>query len=379
MEVDPQLAKHLVTVGASVWGSKELIGKVLGPTAEYLGGEIRNFAAKCNINISDVFAKAARKLGPRLDEPGQVNPRVLKGVLDEAAFAEDEVASEYFGGVLAASRSVDGADDRGVAFVGLVRDLSTLQLRFHYLCYSWLRQLFLGQQLEIGIPSDRRNMRLFISIDAFRAAMMRNGAPDDQSLVDHCVLGLARQGLIDSGYVYGSTDHVRSAWPKAPSPGALITPTPFGAELFLWAHGWGTRNVNEFLSTELTFEGPLDCAVPAGVCAVPDEAKLDQLRSSAAELAEEIQRFAKAVDRAKDEAERIPALPLAVKRHCDYFIEEVRQHVHPVAAIRLERYLDDYLYPADESTLETRIESLKSLASVAVTMLKESGSDKGTA
>lgn len=379
MEVDPQLVKHIVTVGASVWGSKELVGKVLGPTAEYLGGEIRNFAAKCNINISQVFVTAARKLGSRLDEPGQVNPRVLKGVLNEAAFAENEVASEYFGGVLAASRSADGVDDRGVAFVGLVRDLSTSQLRFHYLCYSWLRDLFLSRQLEIGLPSDRRKMRLFISIEAFHATMGPEEAQDERSsLVDHCILGLARQGLIDSSYVYGSIDHVRSAWAKAPSAGMVITPTPFGAELFLWAHGWGTRSVNELLSPQLAFEGPLAAMLPDGVCAVPDEAKLDQLRSSANELADQITRFVKEVERAERELARLPALPLAVKQHCDYFIDEIRNHVHPTPAIQLERYLEQYLYPQENATLHGRIESLQSFTRVAVSILRMETGDTST-
>jgi hypothetical protein len=73
----------VTTVGAGlvVLGSKDLLGKLLGPAADYIGGEIKGFVEKCNINIDNIFSKATNKLGPKLNDPGVVNPRVLKHVL----------------------------------------------------------------------------------------------------------------------------------------------------------------------------------------------------------------------------------------------------------------------------------------------------------
>lgn len=50
-----------------------------------------------------IFENADRQLS---DEPvdGRVSPRVLRKVLQEGSFIEDELAAEYLGGVLASSR-----------------------------------------------------------------------------------------------------------------------------------------------------------------------------------------------------------------------------------------------------------------------------------
>jgi len=104
----------LIGAGLTAFASKEILTKLLGQTADYIGGEIKNLVEKCNVNIGDIFIKAYRKLGTRVEEPGTVNPRVLKSVFDEGRFCEDDLVKEYFAGVLASSRTSDGKDDRGV-------------------------------------------------------------------------------------------------------------------------------------------------------------------------------------------------------------------------------------------------------------------------
>jgi hypothetical protein len=91
--------------GLAILGSKEIIVKILGPTAEYIGGELRSYTEKGAANLRRIFTNTEKKLGARLDQPGQVPPKVLKNVLNEGYFCEDELAAEYFGGVLASSRS----------------------------------------------------------------------------------------------------------------------------------------------------------------------------------------------------------------------------------------------------------------------------------
>jgi len=104
--------------------SAEILQKLLGPTADYLGGEIKSYTEKgLNYvrgrsekggkgeiksytekgleNITIIFKAAIKKLGSKIETDGQVPPRILKEILDEGYFCEDELASEYFGGVLA--------------------------------------------------------------------------------------------------------------------------------------------------------------------------------------------------------------------------------------------------------------------------------------
>ncbi|MGL6598005.1 hypothetical protein ACSZOB_09650 [Aeromonas veronii] len=100
-----------VGAGLAVIGSKDLLIKILGPTADYVGGEIQGLVEKCNINLDNIFVKANKKLGARAEEDGVVSPRVLKHVLDEGRFCDNELTAEYYAGVLAASK--EGANKRG--------------------------------------------------------------------------------------------------------------------------------------------------------------------------------------------------------------------------------------------------------------------------
>lgn len=47
--------------GLAVLGSKDLLVKLLGPSADYLGGEIAGFVQKCNVNLDSVFVRATKK------------------------------------------------------------------------------------------------------------------------------------------------------------------------------------------------------------------------------------------------------------------------------------------------------------------------------
>jgi hypothetical protein len=370
MQLDSDLAKHVVAVGAGAWASKDVVAKILGPTAEYLGGEIRNFAEKCNVNLSDVFKRAARKLGSRLEQPGQVNPRVLRGVINDGAFAEDDIAAEYFAGVLAAARSEDGRDDRGVAFLALIRDLSVYQLRLHYLAYSWMRAFYAGSGQHVGLPQDRATIRLFIPQDVF-ASLIPFKVAADNSLVDHAVLGLGREGLIAPDYAYGTQQQVRAVWANAPSAGIVIGPTQYGAELYLWAHGWGDKVVDDLLNPSITFEHTDDSNPPEGVRAVRAAEDLKVLRTEVDALAADIKGYRQRVDLAEKEGKYIPGLPLEIKTRCEYLIGRVRATLSPRAARLMELKLERVVYPPENSTVTERIEILEGITSQAYLVLKD--------
>ena len=48
------------------------------------------------------------------------------------AVTDDEVCAEYFGGILAASRTEDGKDDSAIQFVDCIKAMSAKQLHLHY-------------------------------------------------------------------------------------------------------------------------------------------------------------------------------------------------------------------------------------------------------
>lgn len=92
---------------------KDGLQKLLGPTADYLGAGLKDFTQKRIDNVGSIFRRADEKLGERRDQPGTIPPKVLKTIINDASFNDDKLAVEYFGGVLASSRTQLGRDDRG--------------------------------------------------------------------------------------------------------------------------------------------------------------------------------------------------------------------------------------------------------------------------
>jgi len=120
----------LPSLGLAIGGilaSKDLLNKLLGPTAEYLGENLKGVVERSAKNTARILQVAYGKLKDRLGDNGQVPPRVLKGVIDEGRFVEDALATEYFGGLLASSRSETG-DDTVLPYVNLVKSMPLIQL-----------------------------------------------------------------------------------------------------------------------------------------------------------------------------------------------------------------------------------------------------------
>lgn len=252
----------LVTTGMIGAIAYPVVQKILGPTAEYIGVELKGQVERGHRNLGRIFLKAQQKLGPRLEEPGGVPPRVLKGILQEGAFCEDELAAEYFGGVLASSRSSNLRDDRGAAMIGQVSRLSTYQLRTHYLVYKAIRELFLGRVEEMG--TGRQGLELFVPYEAYLRAMDFSAAEGREwmSILQHCFNGLHGEALA-AGASMGSRETL-TKYPRrvgVTGDGIVLIPTLQGAELFLWAHGISGALPRQLLDPALVLDG--GPAVPA--------------------------------------------------------------------------------------------------------------------
>ena len=244
-----------VGAGLAILGSKDILTKILGPSAEYIGGEVAGFVEKCNINLNTIFNCAHRKLGNRLEEEGTVNSRVLKHVLDEGRFCEDQLTAEYYGGILASSKTDTGRDDRGVAVTATLNLLSTYQIRAHYLCYYLFHKLH--QKSELTLGRQNNEMKIFIPASVYEAAMdfTDNEIPSD--IVTHSIVGLVRQGLLYSDYSIGSLESMQKQYSNAQEQGIIVAPTTIGSEMFFW--GLGFKGSTGY---ELTKQG-LDIGEPS--------------------------------------------------------------------------------------------------------------------
>jgi hypothetical protein len=241
----------LEIIGGSLATAK-VFEKVLGPTADYLGQGIASFAKKRVENIRNIFLNARGKLGDCIDSPGSVPPRVLAGILTDGSYRDDKVACEYYGGVLASSRTEVSRDDRGATFVNLISRLSSYQLRLHYVLYRIFLDLYGGSDTSLTQPTSALSLLTFIPESTLFAAMdfsEKEGLPN--TIILHALLGLNREELINREHSYGDPEmlHMLGRMPTGytgENRGLIVSPSPYGAELFLHAMGRGTLPINKF-------------------------------------------------------------------------------------------------------------------------------------
>ncbi len=250
--------KDLIKIAFEVTYEKT-IEKVLGPTLDDFGEDLRKWTARRKESFARILEHARRKLGSRIETYGQVNPRVLKGILSEGTFCSDELMAEYFGGVLASSRSEISRDDRGASFVTLIGRLTTYQIRAHYIFYRTVKNLFNGREDVSVMSSKHRNkLEIFITNASFNLAMEFSEKENVSVIMPSVMSGLARESLIERDYeVIGGEKTAHCG-----GDGIVFCPTDLGTELFLWGHGKGDVPVTDFFKPEHSFTFETDIQLP---------------------------------------------------------------------------------------------------------------------
>ena len=246
-----------VGIGAiAAYLGKDGLQKLLGPTADYLGGELQEFTKKRIENVGKIFSKAEEKLGENIETPGYVPPKVLKTIVNEASYCEDEVAVEYFGGILASSRTELGRDDRGARIAKILDGMSTYQIRSHYVIYSLIKKIFSDSGYMYN-QDDRHKMQLFIPMHIYIASMQFDGKELQQfgAILNHALFGLNNDDLIE-GFQYGPQEHIKKHFSDASADGIVVAPSAFGAELYLWGYGRGSQDLSYALNAKELIDLP---------------------------------------------------------------------------------------------------------------------------
>lgn len=195
--------------------------KVFGPALTEMGEDLKKLYAK---GRDKLVAAAYRKVKDP-DDGKQANLRVTRDVLWNGAFTEDEVCAEYFGGILASSRSADGRDDDTIQFVDTIKSLSARQLRLHYVVYNCLNKelIAIGKPVNVGQETELNSKRLWFA--ARELAQQLNLRIETDLNILH------RQGLLGEYKVdfhkLGETESL---------PYAMVQPTTFGVLLYATAH-----------------------------------------------------------------------------------------------------------------------------------------------
>ncbi len=258
-----------IGTGLALFGSAKIVEKLLGPTADYVGSGAKDWVRRRVENVDRIFEKAAKRLGPQIEQPGAVPPKVVEGIVNQGSYCDDELGAEYWGGVLASSRTEAPRDDRGASLNALLSRLSTYQIRAHYILYSVLRKLFQGTPLRFD-PKERHKLSFYVPVERYVEAMQFEASEVAQltAITEHVCFGLHRESLIHD-FHYGSPDELRPLYPTMPGAGLVIQPSVMGGNLFLWAHGHRTASAHQMLDPGLAFELETKVLVPDGAPCEP--------------------------------------------------------------------------------------------------------------
>ena len=196
-----------------------VLRKTFGPALTEIGADLKRLYA---VGRDKILAAGYKKI--RNPEDGKkANLRVMRDIFWNGAFTDDEICAEYFGGVLAASRSKDGRDDSVIQFVDVIKSMSSKQLRLHYFIYSGLNQILSrsGERINVGQGSEVEGKAIyFVSIELAKSWVN----------IDTDFNVLYRHGLLSQ---YKTDNHIVGG--KA-LPYASAHPTTYGVLLYSAAH-----------------------------------------------------------------------------------------------------------------------------------------------
>lgn len=230
-----------------------LFSRIFGPSADAIGEALGRYTTYRLRNVGRIVNRADVKSGHGPNQ-GMANPRVSHVLLEEGSYCDNEVMVDYLGGVLAASRTPDGRDDRAVAWSNLVTSLSSLQVRAHYLLYrEWAARLHDLNDLNLGVDGGRSQALMQIELEEFYKVLVDESDVELSAALSHSIVGLVRVGLLGDSYSFGPTKdmgHINSGFESV----LAVSPSVTGIELYGWAQGLSGLSAQEFISKATLFD-----------------------------------------------------------------------------------------------------------------------------
>lgn len=203
--------------------------KLLGKTADAIADD---FAKLYTVGRDKMAQVALRKI-KNPNDGAIANLRVTRDVFWNGSYTDESICAEYFGGILAASRSKDGKDDTGVFYVDIIKSLSSGQLKMHYIIYRTLNKLLTLDESKNGInpgqESELQGLRLSFSV----VGVLEQLGSEDFGAILH---GLNAKGLI--GYFQTNNYDLKNG---SHIPNLTVAPTTLGIQLFAIANNMFTE------------------------------------------------------------------------------------------------------------------------------------------
>lgn len=227
-----------LAIAGIIFANKDLVNKLLGPSCEYLGDKIKDKIVHKGLeNIENIFRKACKKLGNKINEPGKVNSRILQSILTTGSFCEDELIQEYLAGALALSRTKDGTDDSVIGVIKIIESLSTTDLRLHYILYTSFYEKCKNENIIIEDLGALKCYSPFIPIAELKKEFIYG------SNVCLNSLNLLSSKNLIKFIAFDDTNPIEIISKSIPNgPGIIFTPSLLGIRLFFTLHGTDFSN-----------------------------------------------------------------------------------------------------------------------------------------
>ena len=238
---------------------RNMLQVLFGDTAAYVGGAVAEMPEARRANVVRICKIALRKLGDGVSDAGEVPPRVIGCLLGDGSYCRDIAASEYWGGLVACSRSANPRDDRAARRLKMLARLGEYQIRSHYLFYSTLRLLLMHfrEPAKIDFEENRLRLATFVPAGYYILAMDYNRDEISRmpKLISDVLYGLGQELLLEGSNTgadhYLKTVFTTNVTDVIRGEGIVFTPSVAGIQLYLWAFGVRDADSRYFLDPRL--------------------------------------------------------------------------------------------------------------------------------
>lgn len=210
-------------------GATAALGVLFGPSVLEVGQVLREFTGYRLRNILGIGEKIHSRIG---DEPTtgdeKVHPRVAKALIEEGSWIDDDVAQEYFAGIMLSARHTDGKEADDAYYGRLAASLGPDHIRLHHLAYSSL--VGLGPAHSLATSSGAAMLGVYIPFEDIEPHVTIRRVATAAGI-------LSREELIGEFAVDPSGEVLKTLIPWAPGRGFGFKPTSVGTQLFLRAYG----------------------------------------------------------------------------------------------------------------------------------------------
>lgn len=290
----------LISAGGVI-ASKEVLTKLLGPTADYLGVGARNLVEKGAKNLGRIFHAMHEKLRDELENDQEVNARVFKSVWDEGRFIDDVIGAEYFGGILASARTPDGQDDSALPYTASVSMMSSMELRLHYVLYS-----LVGRGPYRPVAQFWNGLEIAINSNQLLESLQLNSADGPGSFL-MALNALVQHNLVHKDFSADMPGVKEAHGLKLIDNTVILQPNAYGASLFLRA--LGLRGIHPDVISSLDVDYGLSCEVRSAISLPqhftcrhqPPHDPFDRLRN---DLEDKLFDIETSIDEVKDELDK---------------------------------------------------------------------------